>query len=91
MLMSKRKEIATRRQPSARSAAGETGVNAPLPPPTADSVADAARQRMIAEAAYYIAERRGFAPGNELDDWLAAEAEITSSILHQEAEASELH
>lgn len=34
------------------------------------------RQRLIAEAAYYIAERRGFAAGCELDDWLQAEAEI---------------
>ena len=31
---------------------------------------------MVAEAAYYRAERRGFAPGAEMDDWLAAEAEI---------------
>jgi hypothetical protein len=31
---------------------------------------------MTAEAAYYRAERRGFAPGRELDDWLAAETEI---------------
>ena len=31
---------------------------------------------MIAEAAYYIAERRGFEPGAELDDWLDAESEI---------------
>ena len=30
----------------------------------------------IAEAAYYLAERRGFEPGFELDDWLAAEAEV---------------
>jgi hypothetical protein len=30
----------------------------------------------IAEAAYYIAERRGFGVGRELDDWLQAEAEI---------------
>jgi sterol desaturase/sphingolipid hydroxylase (fatty acid hydroxylase superfamily) len=29
--------------------------------------------RMIAEAAYYLAEKRGFAPGNELKDWLEAE------------------
>ena len=35
------------------------------------------RQAMIAEAAYYLAERRGFAPGHELDDWLQAEAELT--------------
>ena len=30
---------------------------------------------MIAVAAYYRAELRGFAPGNELADWLKAEAE----------------
>lgn len=39
----------------------------------------AQRQAMIAEAAYYCAERRGFAPGHELEDWLRAEAEITRS------------
>jgi hypothetical protein len=33
------------------------------------------RQRMIAEAAYFRAQRRGF-QGNPLEDWLAAEAEI---------------
>jgi hypothetical protein len=33
----------------------------------------------IAKAAYYRAERRGFAPGNDLDDWLAAEAEINAA------------
>lgn len=31
---------------------------------------------MIAEAAYYAAERRGFKGGSELEDWLAAEREI---------------
>lgn len=30
----------------------------------------------IALAAYFIAEKRGFEPGHELDDWLAAEAEL---------------
>jgi hypothetical protein len=30
----------------------------------------------IAVAAYYRAERRGFAPGGELDDWLEAEREL---------------
>jgi hypothetical protein len=34
------------------------------------------RQQLIAEAAYYIAERRGFSPGNELEDWLQAEQEV---------------
>lgn len=31
---------------------------------------------MIAEAAYYKAEKRGFTPGMELHDWLEAEKEI---------------
>lgn len=34
------------------------------------------RHRMISEAAYFRAERRGFAPGSDVDDWLAAEADI---------------
>jgi hypothetical protein len=37
------------------------------------------RHHWILEAAYYHAERRGFVPGAELDDWLAAEAEIDGS------------
>ena len=32
--------------------------------------------KAIVEAAYFRAERRGFVPGHEFDDWLAAETEI---------------
>ncbi|MCC6534383.1 MAG: DUF2934 domain-containing protein [Burkholderiales bacterium] len=39
--------------------------------------ADAAqRWQRTAIAAFYRAEARGFAPGAELDDWLAAEREL---------------
>lgn len=34
------------------------------------------RHRMIAEAAYFLAERRGFSGGDPVQDWLEAEAEI---------------
>lgn len=34
------------------------------------------RHSYIEVAAYYIAERRGFRGGSELEDWLQAEAEI---------------
>jgi hypothetical protein len=34
------------------------------------------RQALIATAAYYRAERRGFLPGHEVEDWLAAERKI---------------
>lgn len=38
------------------------------------------RRQLIAEAAYFRAERRGFHPGAELDDWLAAEIEIDALL-----------
>lgn len=34
------------------------------------------RTACIATAAYFKAAERGFAPGGELDDWLAAETEF---------------
>ena len=43
---------------------------------TVPSDASSSRAALIAAAAYYIAERRGFVPGYELADWLAAECEI---------------
>ena len=39
----------------------------------------ALRQAMIADAAYFRAEKRGFAPGHETEDWLAAEIEVANA------------
>jgi hypothetical protein len=36
-------------------------------------------EQRIATAAYYKAEARGFEPGHEVEDWLAAEAELSVS------------
>lgn len=33
-------------------------------------------QAQVAEAAYFLAEQRGFSPGFEMEDWLAAEAQL---------------
>lgn len=38
---------------------------------------------MVAEAAYYLAEQRDFAPGREMEDWLAAEGRLRTS--HKDA------
>ena len=38
------------------------------------------RQRMISEAAYHIAAKRQFAPGDEMEDWLQAEAQIDAGL-----------
>ena len=37
-------------------------------------------QAWIAEAAYYRAQNRGFEPGRETEDWLAAEAEVLARV-----------
>ena len=36
------------------------------------------REDLVRIAAYFRAERRGFAPGYEWEDWLAAEAEVSA-------------
>jgi Protein of unknown function (DUF2934) len=40
------------------------------------------RDKCIAEAAYYRAEKRGFAPGYALEDWLSAEAQVDFELDH---------
>jgi hypothetical protein len=43
------------------------------------------REEMVRTAAYYRAERRGFTPGYEWEDWLAAEAEVGAPTRRQPA------
>ncbi len=38
------------------------------------------KRQLIAEAAYYRAEKRNFTPGYELEDWLSAEAEVENVL-----------
>lgn len=44
------------------------------------------RQRMIAEAAYFKAERRGFNGGDAVRDWCEAEAEVDGRLRRFECE-----
>jgi hypothetical protein len=56
-----------------------SGPEATEVPPTSEvpmTPTAAERQEMISVAAYYRAERRGFAPGGAEQDWLQAEVEI---------------
>jgi|CZKO01.1.fsa_nt_gi hypothetical protein len=50
----------------------------PVPPGLIDQDL---RRGLIAQAAYYRAERRGFAPGHEAEDWLAAESEVDTALM----------
>jgi hypothetical protein len=46
------------------------------------------RAAMIAEAAFFRAEKRGFAPGGETADWLEAEQEVDARLLRADAPAA---
>lgn len=74
-------------EPAAKKVAAKPVAAKPLPKAAAPKAAAARakkpkgvppeqRRNYIEMAAYYIAERRGFAPGNPLEDWVQAEAEI---------------
>lgn len=80
----------TQAPPGARTAArgaGFTKGSAKLPPRRPGAVGSVRapvspeeRRQLIAETAYFIAERRGFAAGSDLEDWLQAEAEVSRRL-----------
>jgi hypothetical protein len=43
-------------------------------------LSDEELRALIAQEAYYRAQRRGFAPGYELKDWLEAEASVMTKL-----------
>jgi len=49
-------------------------------PAAVPSISAEERQNLIACAAYFRAEKRGFSPGCELQDWYEAEMEVTKLI-----------
>ncbi len=49
------------------------------PPP---AISDSERRSMISLEAYLRAERRGFAPGHEAEDWAAAEVDVDARLAH---------
>lgn len=67
---------AARRAPRLRKSLAEKAPRLQLTPE--------ARRSLIAETAYLRAERRGFAPGHETEDWLAAEAEVDALLKVEE-------
>jgi Protein of unknown function (DUF2934) len=48
--------------------------------PLRNEISEDMRRGMIAQAAYLRAERRGFRVGDEVEDWLAAEAEVDALL-----------
>jgi hypothetical protein len=67
-------------RPLKRQRLGASAIAAGAAAASADRAPGEERDRMIAVAAYCRAERRRFAPGRELEDWLAAEAEFEARL-----------
>jgi hypothetical protein len=77
--MGKRKSVSstrTSRPPGKAGSARKTADDV-----NRESVSDAdVRRRMIAEAAYFRAEARGFQAGDAVRDWLEAEVEVDAVL-----------
>jgi hypothetical protein len=68
------------RKPKAVAEAAQPEAAAEMVPAQASVMHHEERLRHISEAAYYLAERRGFAPGFEHEDWVQAEAEVAERL-----------
>jgi hypothetical protein len=80
-------KAATKKAPAAKAekvavpkAKAATPAKKPAAAKAKKSVTPEQRYCMICEAAYFKAERRGFSPENEIQDWLDAEAEINKLL-----------
>jgi Tfp pilus assembly protein PilV len=66
------RKTATRKAPVRKAPRARTS--------TTGAVSDEARYKMIQDAAYYLAERRGFAPGHAQEDWAEAERQVDEQL-----------
>lgn len=69
---------ASKASPTKKPAAPRKATARPAVSPAGGAGAD--RAELVRMAAYFRAERRGFAPGYEIEDWLAAEAEVAAKL-----------
>lgn len=64
------------RRPAKPTTAKDTKEKRARAPARRDTGARSGQEHDIAVAAYYKAQERGFTPGHEVEDWLAAESEV---------------
>ncbi len=72
------------RKPAARTSRNDTAG----PDSDKGTLAPHEREQVIAAAAYFRAQQRGFIPGGELEDWLQAEAEVDRFLLGAQSSVS---
>jgi len=73
------KPAATTKAPAAKKPVATRKTDArPAAAPARAAATD--RAELVRMAAYFRAERRGFSPGYEIEDWFAAEAEVAEKL-----------
>jgi hypothetical protein len=60
--------------------ASEPQAGSDLASPAAQPSGSSSRVQRIQKVAYHLAQERGFGPGAELDDWLAAERQVDEQL-----------
>lgn len=71
-------------KPKSKTAGKRVGAGRKSPAVRAVPISTEKREAMIAEAAYYRAENRGFIGGDPAADWLSAEVEIDAWLARQQ-------
>ncbi len=74
-------ELATTNKGEIKQSAPSRKKSSPKQKQAPRAISPESRERMIAEAAYYKAESRGFSGGDAERDWLEAESEIDALFL----------
>ena len=80
----KSKQTETRRKPAPAHKSGavpeKPAARKPLAGNSHAEITPEELERMIAIAAYLLAEKRGFGAGHEVKDWVAAEREVREKL-----------
>ena len=79
------------RKTASTTAAAKPAKATKTAPAATNFVGPGQRAALIAKAAYFRAEKRGFAPGHETEDWLAAESEVDAKLMLGAAGLAELN
>ena len=76
----KRKTLTTKKKSQSKQADTEKSEAKVLSKLVSTGITPDDRSQMIAEAAFYRAEKRGFDPEGQVEDWLDAELEVDTKL-----------
>lgn len=78
--MAAKKRPAPAKAPRTAKTKPSAGLPAPFNGNARAEISPDELRKLVSEAAYYRAKRRGFKPGHEVEDWVQAEAEVLGRI-----------